>query len=90
MSAKPEQGYLSEDLAPKKIPRIHNAARKYAELRDARMAAGKLETEQHTKLLDAMREEQVTKYVYGDMTVEVNSKEKCKVSFASENGDGEE
>lgn len=90
--ANGEQTVIDE-LAPRKIPAIHSAAKRYAERRDERMAANKEEKEAHETLLEKMRENGLDNYEYGDLTVHVDKTTKCKVKVGTEpsaNGDGED
>lgn len=88
---KGEQEYLP-GTAPTRNKRVHRLAVRYAELRDARMAANKEEKEAHDTLLYAMIEEGLSAYEYGDITVTIDDKKKCKVAVKGASGsvDGEE
>ena len=76
---------------PVKNDRVHRAAKRYAKLRDERMAANEEEKAAHNTLLGIMKEEGLEVYEYGDLTVAIDAQEKCKVRFAprktEENGD---
>lgn len=80
---------LIPEMAPKRIDRIHRAAKRYAVERDARIAANTKEKDAHAFLLNAMKEEGLNSYEYGDLQVFVDSTEKVKVKAATE-GKGEE
>lgn len=79
---------------PKKNNRVHKAALRYAELRDARIAANAEEKDAHDTLLHTMLEEGLEIYEYGDLKVAIDNKRKCKVSTKPEahesNGKAEE
>lgn len=88
---------LIPEMAPKRIDRIHRAAKRYAVERDARIAANVKEKDAHAFLLNAMKEEGLSSYEYGDLSVFVDSTEKVKVKTATEgkaeegsNGEAEE
>ncbi len=72
------QDYLP-GTAPEKNARVHPLALNYADLRDERIAANKLEKEAHDTLLHTMLEEGLEVYEYGDLKVVVNAKRKCRV-----------
>ena len=76
---------------PKKNNRVHKAALRYAELRDARIAANEEEKDAHDTLLHTMLEEGLESYEYGDLKVFIDNKRKCKVSTKVEaNGKAED
>lgn len=77
------------DLAPKRIDKIHKAAKRYAVARDKRMACNADEKEAHSFLLDTMTELGLDHYEYGDVSVFVDRQTKCKVKIGTpgENGD---
>lgn len=83
--ANGEQTIIPE-MAPKRIDRIHRAAKRYAVERDARIAANTQEKEAHAFLLKAMKEEGLTSYEYGDLQVFVDTAEKVKVRTGTEAG----
>ena len=66
-------------MEPPKLPVIDRAAQKYAEARDERMAAGKVEKELKEELLALMEEQGLPEYVNGDVWVKVESKRNVKV-----------
>lgn len=87
---------LIPEIAPTKIPRIHTAAKRYAQRRDERQAANREEKAAHEFLLEAMIAEGLDSYVYGDCSVFVDKSTKCKVKIGAEvsqvataEGDGE-
>ena len=76
---------------PVKNDRVHRAAKRYAKLRDERMAANEEEKAAHNTLLGIMKEEGLEVYEYGDLMVAIDAQEKVKVRFApkktEENGE---
>lgn len=88
--AKGEQTLIPE-LAPQRIDKIHRAAKRYAEARDARVVMNKDEKESHEHLLGVMRELGLKSYEYGDLKVFVDEAVKCKVKIGGkEEADGDE
>lgn len=83
-----EQEFLP-GTAPVKNDRIHKHAKRYAQLRDDRMAANKEEKEAHDTLLAIMAELGVDAYEYGDVKVFVDKKQKVKVSVGGSDTNGE-
>lgn len=86
---KAKQEYFPE-MGPVRNDRIHPRAERYAELRDARIAAGHAEKEAHELLLHVMLEEKAEVYKFGDLIVTVDNHRKCKVSTKADeeaNGD---
>lgn len=81
--ANGEQTIIPE-MTPKRIDRIHRAAKRYAVERDARIAANTKEKDAHAFLLNAMKEEGLASYEYGDLQVFVDTAEKVKVKTAGE------
>lgn len=84
---EPEQQFIP-GTEPKKNPRVHTAAKRYAARRDERMAKNEEEKDAHTSLLAVMKEEGLESYEYGDIEVHIDASEKCKVKIGSRNGDG--
>jgi hypothetical protein len=72
------------EMAPKKIPAIITAAKRYAERRDERIVANKEEKDAHTFLLEKMAENELDSYEYGDLSIFVDKKTKCKVRIGGE------
>lgn len=85
---KGEQEFIP-GLAPKKVPKVHAAALRYADERDKRMAANKEEKEAQQFLLDKMQEAGLEIYEYGDVKVYLDSTRKAKVKVGNR-ADGEE
>lgn len=69
--------------------RVHAAARQYAKLHDARIAANQSETEAHEKLMEVMTEEGLDCYSYADVDVTINTNKKCKVTIGGQKPKGE-
>lgn len=69
--AREDQGYIPS-IAPEKNDKVHAAAKRYAKLRDARIAAGKEEKASHDTLLGTMVEQGI------------DATKKCKVSIGGE------
>lgn len=94
MAKTVEEEYLP-GMEPKKNPKIHPKAMRYAKLRDERIAANEAEKEAHDTLLFVMLEEGVTHYKYGTLEVSIDEKKKCKVNTdagkpkAESNGESE-
>lgn len=90
MAKKARQAFLP-GTEPQKNKRVHPLAENYAGLRDARIAANREEKDAHDALLNAMQEEGIDSYEYGDLKVVVNNRKKCKVMTpkhkAEENGE---
>lgn len=84
---------LIPELAPKKIPAIHTAAKRYASVRDERAALSKDEKAARDHLQAVMNENGLSNYEYGDLQVCIDTTCKAVVkskSSESSNGDGEE
>lgn len=92
IDSSPEQQYLP-DMAPVKNRKVHEKAKRYVARRNERIAASEEEKSAHDNLLAAMQSENLEDYVYGDLEVHIDNKQKCKVkdrsSSTEENGDGE-
>lgn len=69
-----------------KNERVHRAAKQYAKLRDARIAANETEKDAHDKLMEVMGEEGLDSYSYGDVDVTVTNKRKAKVVVGGKDG----
>ncbi len=78
---------------PEKNTRVHNAAKRYAKVRDERITANKVEKDAHETLLGTMLEEGLEHYEFKDVCVNIDVGRKCKVVLGGkkgeENGDGE-
>lgn len=72
---------------PVKNPRVHKAAVRYVEERDARIAANKEEKAAHDTLLAIMREEGLESYEYGNLKIWVDGSYKVKVKGGKEEED---
>lgn len=72
-----------DSIGDEKNPRVHSAAKHYAKMRDARMAAGDVEKSAKTKLLDIMKEEAIETYSYGDVDVCTTTTEGVKVTIGT-------
>lgn len=68
---------------PKNV-RVHSAAMRYAEARDERMALVKQEKGLKTMLTELMLKEGLTRYEYGDVRVDLDSKSEIKVKIGPE------
>lgn len=79
-----------EGTGPEKNERVHDHAIRYAKERDKRIAANVKEKDAHASLLAVMKEEQLERYVYGDLSVFVDKSEKCKVSTEGKPADADE
>lgn len=88
----PEQQILpgTEEFIPKYDPVIHAAAKSYAEARDARMAATKIEVERKALLLGLLTRDGLAGYQYEEVSVELTTDVKLKVRIKSEDDEGEE
>lgn len=67
-----------------KNAKIHSAAMRYAEARDERMSVGKEEKRLKTVLTEAMLSEGMTCYAYGDVRVDLDTKNEIKVKIGNE------
>lgn len=81
--AREDQQYI-DGIGPTKNNRVHAAAKRYATLRDARIAANKEEKESHDTLLGTMMEEGLEVYDFKDVHVAIDATKKCKVSIGGE------
>lgn len=83
---KPEQQILpgTEGFIPKYDPVIHAAAKSYAEARDTRMTATKLEVERKTLLLGLLTKDGLAGYQYEEVSVEITTDVKLKVRITGE------
>jgi len=61
--------------------RVHNAAVRYADRRDERMAASVAEKEAHVTLLEVMDKEGVDSYIYNGLEVHIDNNRKAKVKI---------
>lgn len=71
-------------LAPAKNTKVHGLAMRYAEARDERMECGRAEKALKTSLIEMMHKEGLTSYEYGDVRVDLDTKEEIKVKIGSE------
>lgn len=69
-----------------KNEKVHRAALRYARARDERMEYTEVEKAAHNALLGVMKEAGLTCYRYGDLTVDIDATEKCKVKRTSGEG----
>lgn len=67
-----------------KNEKVHSAAIRYAEARDERMAFGKEEKGLKTTLTELMLREGLSVYEYGDVRVDLDTKNEIKVKIGSE------
>lgn len=75
-----DQQYMP-GMEPVKNNKVDAAARRYARLRDARMAAGKEEKDAHTNLLDVMTSEGIDSYDFKGLHVAIDATKKVKVTI---------
>ena len=66
-------------MEPVKNDKVHKAAMFYADVRDDRMALTKQEVDAMAVLVDAMEAADLRAYAYGDVSVEMTTKNKVKV-----------
>ena len=66
-------------MEDKKDPKLHNAAVRYAKLRDDRMQTLKLEVEAKQTLIDVMKEKRRKVYEYSNVRIELNQLDSIKV-----------
>jgi hypothetical protein len=87
--ANGEQEIIPE-LAPKKIPDIHTAAKRYAKVRDQRAALSIEEKAARDHLKNVMEENELVNYEYGDLIVciDMTCKAVVKSKDSEANGDG--
>lgn len=71
-------------MEPVRNEKVHRSAKRYAKLRDARMAANEGEKAAHNNLLTLMIAEGLTSYRYGDVEIFVDSTQKCKVKVGGD------
>lgn len=91
MAKKPRDDQPGIDgIADEKNNRVHSAAKHYAKMRDARMAAGDVEKAAKDKLLDIMKEEGIETYSYGDVDVCTTVTEGVKVTIGKKVVKGED
>lgn len=84
-----EQGFFPE-MAPHKIPSIHKAALAFEDVHKERIRLSKKEKEKRESLVEAMEEEGVTIYEYGDLRVDITEKKNPNVRrTARDNGETE-
>lgn len=84
--AAPKSGFLP-GLAPVKDAAVQRAAEAYAEARDAKVAAKRFEDEKRIFLIDIMRKKGISVYRYGNIYVQLESKDKVKVRELEEDED---
>jgi hypothetical protein len=73
------------------IPELESLSHEYAASRDERMSLLKKEVELKTKLREAMHKNELTKYVYQDICIEiVPGEEKLKVVVAKDGAETDE
>lgn len=92
--AREDQSYIP-GTAPEKNDKVHAAAKRYAKLRDARIAANKEEKDSHDTLLGTMVEQGIDVYDFKDVHVAIDATKKCKVQIGGESapkaeGNGDE
>lgn len=75
---------------PTKNPRVHKLALAYVGSRDERMALTTEEVKAKNNLLDAMADEGLERYQYGDLLVVVNAKKLIKVKIGDPGDEPEE
>ena len=68
-------------MEPKKDAAIQEKAEVYAKFRDARMNAGRQEIEAGADLIDELKKKKIVAYEYGDLKLELISKDKVKVKI---------
>lgn len=66
-------------MESEKNERVHRAAKRYARVRDERIALSEKEKEAHDFLLGVMTEEGIESYEYKGLGVYVDTKRKCSV-----------
>lgn len=86
---KPRQPYLSDEMKPPSIPVIDEAAERYVQHRDARMAELQDEIKAHDALLALMRTHSLKTYTYEGNVVTVTEKTKVKVERAKDEAEDE-
>ena len=89
MPATDDKDFLP-GMAPRKNQRVHTAALRYVKARDERIALNVTEKEAHQSLLIKMKEEGLEDYIYGDLEVHVDNREKCKVKVNNSSPEGDE
>lgn len=87
---------LIKEIAPKKIPDIHIAAKRYAKVRDQRSALSVEEKAARDHLKNIMEEHELVNYEYGDLVVCIDTtckavvKAKDSEADAGSNGEASE
>lgn len=76
-----------EGTGPVKNERVHRAAKRYVEERDARIAANKEEKAAHDSLLAIMREEGLESYEYGNLSLHIDGTFKVKAKLSKADGE---
>lgn len=79
--AKRTRAQFLPGMAPVKNDKVHKAAMSYADMRDERMGLIRAEVEAMAVLVDAMETAGIKSYAYGDVSVEMTTKNKVKVRF---------
>jgi len=83
------QGMEGEGVSRRKIKAVETASDNYVEVRDKRMKLTEQEVEARAVLIQKMRDNNITEYVYDDHKVLlVPGKDKVKVRTIDGDGDG--
>lgn len=86
---RPDTQYI-EGFGPEYNKAVHEAAERYLNRRNERMAANKEETAAHETLLEIMTAQGITSYSYKGVEAHIDNTRKVKVKIAGKGGEGED